>query len=323
MAVKTLIDRLQLKNANVILYSMVLADSLVKNLPNVRRDFASRPFLDAVVKKLNDKTLHATLKNRILQILGEWNDSMRSDPQLGYMHDVYNNLKAQGHQFPQSAQHKPPVPPPSSQSSAKASKSLEEREEEELQLALALSLSELESKRPPTPQPQRFIDNGPAPPPMGSIQQAPPEPERTHLFQVRALYDFAGDASQGELSLLKGDIVAVTDTSFKDWWKGECKGRSGIFPQNYTERVKEAPKEDPQLEEQVMQASVYVDRFLEILAKVDPKRENLSENEELQDAYREMLLIRPKLVKLIELYAAKKGTSSPCYTNCDQRSCWS
>jgi signal transducing adaptor molecule len=311
MVVKTIIDRLQLKNANVILYSMILADSLVKNLAHLRKDFASRPFLDAVVKKLNDKTVHVTLKNRILQILSEWNDSMRTDPELGYMQDVYNNLKAQGHKFPESGHDKPPAPLPTTAYSAnKPNKSLEEREEEELQLALALSLSELESKRPPTPQPQRISIKGPAPPPMGSIQQAPPEPERTNLFQVRALYDFAGDASQGELSLIKGDVVSVTDTSFKDWWKGECKGRSGIFPQNYTERIKEAPREDPQLEEQVMQATMHVDRFLDVLSKIDPRRENLSENEELQDAYREMLLIRPKLVKLIESYTTKKGALS-------------
>jgi signal transducing adaptor molecule len=37
----------------------------------------------------------------------------------------------------------------------------------------------------------------------------------------------------GELSFEKGDIIKVVDRNYKDWWRGQLKGRTGIFPVNY------------------------------------------------------------------------------------------
>lgn len=101
----------------------------------------------------------------------------------------------------------------------------------------------------------------------------------------------------------------VVDTTFKDWWKGELRstGASGIFPQNYTEKIREEPKVDLNLEREVLEGSKNVELFLKVLGEVDPRTENLSENEKLQERYRDMLLMRPKVIKLIEYYSHRKG----------------
>jgi hypothetical protein len=49
------------------------------------------------------------------------------------------------------------------------------------------------------------------------------------------LYDFQ-PTEQGELGFQKGDIVRVIESVYRDWWKGELRGKTGIFPVNYVVR---------------------------------------------------------------------------------------
>ena len=56
--------------------------------------------------------------------------------------------------------------------------------------------------------------------------------------QVVASFDF-GAAQAGDLSFKRGDVIDVlrrTD-SREDWWQGQCRGRTGTFPANYTEDI--------------------------------------------------------------------------------------
>lgn len=69
----------------------------------------------------------------------------------------------------------------------------------------------------------------------------PPPMRRTHTTpvpatgrMVKALYDFAGAAAD-ELQLRAGDVVEVKKEVSDDWYIGECKGRSGLFPATYCE----------------------------------------------------------------------------------------
>jgi signal transducing adaptor molecule len=55
------------------------------------------------------------------------------------------------------------------------------------------------------------------------------------VTRVRALYTFEPTES-GELAFEKGDIIKVVDRGYKDWWRGQLKGRTGIFPVNYVVR---------------------------------------------------------------------------------------
>ena len=52
------------------------------------------------------------------------------------------------------------------------------------------------------------------------------------ITRVRALHTFE-PTEPGELAFEKGDIIQVVDRGYKDWWRGQLKGRTGIFPVNY------------------------------------------------------------------------------------------
>ena len=68
---------------------------------------------------------------------------------------------------------------------------------------------------------------------------------RTHMIRlkdmaaeiVEAQYDFAAKEA-GELELLRGDKVTVLDKSDKNWWKGVCKGKEGLFPASFVKPCK-------------------------------------------------------------------------------------
>ena len=40
---------------------------------------------------------------------------------------------------------------------------------------------------------------------------------------------------EDELSFEAGDTVIVVNKDEADWWKGECNGKTGVFPSNYVE----------------------------------------------------------------------------------------
>lgn len=56
------------------------------------------------------------------------------------------------------------------------------------------------------------------------------------VTRVRALHAFE-PTEAGELAFEKGDIIKVVDRNYKDWWRGQFKGRTGIFPVNYVVRA--------------------------------------------------------------------------------------
>ena len=68
---------------------------------------------------------------------------------------------------------------------------------------------------------------------MNSSQSSLP---LTSVSRVRALHTFEG-TEQGELTFEKGDIIKVVDRNYKDWWRGQLRGRTGIFPVNYVVSV--------------------------------------------------------------------------------------
>ncbi|KAI0244200.1 hypothetical protein L0F63_007232 [Massospora cicadina] len=71
----------------------------------------------------------------------------------------------------------------------------------------------------------------------------PPIPRRTPKKQVRCLYDFE-TGEEDELTMVAGEIITVTKEIDEGWWVGEIGSgsnkRSGMFPVNYTEPLKES-----------------------------------------------------------------------------------
>jgi len=65
-----------------------------------------------------------------------------------------------------------------------------------------------------------------------------PTPSSTEVYgvtRVRALHSFE-PTEPNELAFEKGDIIKVVNREYKDWWRGQIRGRTGIFPVNYVVR---------------------------------------------------------------------------------------
>jgi len=130
------------------------------------------------------------------------------------------------------------------------------------------------------------------------------------VTRVRALHTFE-PSEAGELAFEKGDIIKVVDRGYKDWWRGQLKGRTGIFPVNYVESLPE-PTAVELAREAEQEASVFnqaanVDRLLTMLRQMDPAKDNLADNEDIQELYRQCMSLRPKIVKLIDKYSQKRA----------------
>lgn len=65
------------------------------------------------------------------------------------------------------------------------------------------------------------------------MAKPPPKPVKPGQVKVfRALYTFE-PRTPDELYFEEGDIIYITDMSDTSWWKGTCKGRTGLIPSNY------------------------------------------------------------------------------------------
>lgn len=195
-----------------------------------------------------------------------------------------------------------------------------QKEEEELQMALALSVkdknpqipaSQAESSASAAPAAATTPSLQPTTSPQPAISQ--PVPSGTSaatVSRVRALFDFQ-PSEPGELQFRKGDIIAVLESVYKDWWKGSLRGQTGIFPLNYVEKLADPTVEELQREAQ-MEGDVFgqiknVEKLLTLLSTRSSDL-NVQENEEITTLYHSTLAIRPKLIELIGKYSQKKGT---------------
>ena len=129
------------------------------------------------------------------------------------------------------------------------------------------------------------------------------------VSRVRALYDFQ-PSEPGELQFRKGDIIAVLESVYKDWWKGSLRGQTGIFPLNYVEKLAD-PTQDELQREAHMEAEVFgeiknVEKLLTLLSTSNSDV-NIRDNEEITELYHSTSAIRPNLIELIKKYSQKKG----------------
>lgn len=119
----------------------------------------------------------------------------------------------------------------------------------------------------------------------GHLPQAPLQSGQTAatVSRVRALYDFQ-PSEPGELQFRKGDIIAVLESVYKDWWKGSLRGQTGIFPLNYVEKLQDPTQEelqrDAQTEAEVFGEIKNVEKLLSLLS-TSSSDVNVRDNEEI------------------------------------------
>lgn len=189
------------------------------------------------------------------------------------------------------------------------------KEEEELQMALELSVKDRQPPVASSSQKQGQSSQAPAASELHATPSAQPVSSGTTaatVSRVRALYDFQ-PSEPGELQFKKGDIIAVLESVFKDWWKGSLRGQTGIFPLNYVEKLSDPTQEELHREAQ-MEAEVFaeiknVEKLLTLLSTSSSDL-NVRDNEEITTLYHSTLAIRPKLIELIGKYSQRKGRCS-------------
>ncbi|KAL3421984.1 class e vacuolar protein-sorting machinery protein hse1 [Phlyctema vagabunda] len=296
-AVASMIKRLAHRNANVQLYTLELANALSQNCgPKMHRELASRAFTDALLRLANDRNTHQQVKAKILERMQEWAE-MFNDPDLGIMKDQYHRLKSQN----------PNLHPPSAPSKSRLTDVDRQKEEEELQMALKLSIQDKAPAQAQVSQPGPSA--GPAQSqPAPQQQPVPTGTTAATVSRVRALFDFQA-TDPDELNFRKGDVIAVIESVYKDWWKGLLRGQTGIFPLNYVEKLAD-PTPDEIHREAQMEAEVFaeiknVEKLLTLLSTSSSDL-NIRDNEEITKLYHSTLAIRPKLIELIGKYSQKK-----------------
>lgn len=240
--------------------------------------------------------------------MAEWAEMFKSDPDLGIMNEQYHRLKSQN----------PNLHPPSAPQKSRLTDVDRKKEEEELQMALKLSIQDKGAAEPKNAQANEVTSGG-----AGQAQQTQaaastagqPVPSGTTaatVSRVRALFDFQ-PSEPGELQFRKGDIIAVLESVYKDWWKGSLRGQTGIFPLNYVEKLSDPTPDELQREAQ-MEAEVFgeiknVEKLLTLLSTSSSELRG-EDNDEITKLYHSTLAIRPKLIELIGKYSQKKGR--PC-----------
>ncbi|KAI8682709.1 hypothetical protein LRP88_05332 [Fusarium phalaenopsidis] len=296
-AVQSIIRRLAHRNANVQLYTLELAHALAQNCgKNMHRELSSRAFTDALLRLANDRNTHTQVKSKIIEHMKSWSDMFSDDPELGIMSEAYHRVTRSN----------PNLQPPSAPQKQGLTDLDRQKEEDELQMALKLSLQEEERKKVAAAGPS--TQAGPS---AQTESPAPPVPAGTTaatVSRVRALFDFV-PSEPGELEFKKGDIIAVLESVYKDWWRGSLRGKTGIFPLNYVEKLADPTPDELQREAQ-MESEVFgeiknVEKLLTLLSTSNtaPRDED---NEEIGKLYHQTLAIRPKLIKLIEKYSQRK-----------------
>ncbi|KAK4694001.1 hypothetical protein P7C71_g3500, partial [Lecanoromycetidae sp. Uapishka_2] len=258
--------------------------------------------VDAMLRLANDRNTHQQVKAKILERMAEWTEMFKRDPDLGIMEQAYMKLKSQN----------PNLYPPAAPTKRQITDVDRQKEEEELQMALALSIKD--KATPEQVSGKKTSQAAASSLSAGSSQPgAPAQPvsqgtTAATVSRVRALFDFQ-PSEAGELQFRKGDIIAVIESVYKDWWKGSLRGQTGIFPLNYVEKLADPTQDDLHREAQ-MEAEVFgeiknVEKLLTLLSTSSSEL-NVRDNEEITELYHSTLAIRPKLIELIGKYSQKK-----------------
>ncbi|KAG8220769.1 hypothetical protein J3R82DRAFT_2200 [Butyriboletus roseoflavus] len=315
MSSAALIKRLAHRSPNVQLYSLSLAESLSKNCRiDLHRELASRAFTQALEKLISDRTTHDKVRKRALNLVAVWTAEFDNDSSLGVMEECYNNLKAKNYKFEPPDEPAPPT----------VDDEARRREEEELQRVLEMSMhdkggrtgyAEYSAQSSGAGGSSSALGDGPstsnATEPNYPSGYVPAQGTQRAAALSTSSLPSQYVATPAPASAAVGEIIKVVDRGYKDWWRGQLKGRTGIFPVNYVEPLPELTAvelaREVEQEAAVFAQAANVDRLLTMLRTIDSSGENLADNEEIQELYRSCMSLRPKIVKLIDKYSQKRA----------------
>lgn len=261
--------------------------------------------------------------------MAEWTEMFKDNHDLGFIEQAYSRAKSASSRsssfsfsppppsllFPLASNQRscvdPNLHPPSKPTKREITDVDRQKEEEELQMALAISLKE-KSAAAQTGRKSSAAKQGQAGPAPAAAAPPPAHTTAATVSRVRALYDFV-PSETGELAFRKGDVIAVLESVYKDWWKGSLRGQTGIFPLNYVEKLSDPTAEelqkDAQMETEVFAQIKNVEKLLALLSTSEG-HSTVQDNEEITTLYHSTLQIRPKLIELIGKYSQKKGESN-------------
>lgn len=293
--------RLEVKNGNVQLYALTLMNALAQNCGSMmHREVASSTTLQLLERIGLSHSTYRAVRTRLIEILGQLADQFESDPSLRQVRVCYERITKAFPQGSGEATHRQQAQKQHTQQQAPVA---DDDDDEDLKLALELSLKEANSGQPPAVEIEHAADE------PSTVAQAP---QGSGQRFVRALYDFAA-TEPGELSFQAGDVIEVVDSVYRDWWRGELHGNLGIFPVNYVEKIE---KPEPSYEEapQDVQDEAYifarvptVEKLLSIFSTAaQHPGYGILENKDVQELYREVTAMRPRLIQLIDEYSRRK-----------------
>lgn len=290
VAIKAILDRLNEKDANVILRTLSLLLAVGENCGSrMKQNIASRLFLQsALLLKLEDKRVHKQVKLRIVEIISQLSISFKNDGSLKPIEDALEIVKSR---FPQYLNPEKP---------SKHHLNAAELQREELDMRRATELSVQDMRASSVMNEKTNLDQ------ENTIKRRE-DRVPSKVKKVRALYDLIS-YEPDELSFRKGDVIRVIEPVYRDWWRGvTVDGKSGIFPLNYVSPVRENSSdlsEDERARERLLldKGLLKIDRLLAILLG-DP---DLISEEEVTNLYNETMPLRSNILKHAQAYETTK-----------------
>jgi len=90
-------------------------------------------------------------------------------------------------------------------------------------------------------QPTARVPSFPTPASVTAAHRPAPASQAPQAVTARAIWGYNQDnADPNDLTFAAGDIVEIVEESNPDWWVGRLKGRQGLFPSNYVEKISTA-----------------------------------------------------------------------------------
>jgi len=103
---------------------------------------------------------------------------------------------------------------------------------------------------PPQSQPQSSYQPSYQSPPPSQFQplsvppvSSYPPPPQDNVQRARAIWAYNEDQREpNDLTFSAGEVIEIVKEVNSDWWEGRARGRLGLFPSNYVEKMASDPE---------------------------------------------------------------------------------